>query len=164
MIRFSKILFLNPVKIWIDGVKCTYDNIIKLANIFDFKWISLTIDSVTEESPLFIFIKNQDLKYSVKQRSSNYIEVSVAVPYDLFKCILKKAIKEEPENIFIFNLFDLTNWNKQLQCPFEELVATGITNVFISISLDENALLISVNKSLIRPQELYRKIKALRLD
>lgn len=164
MIRFSKILVMNPAKIWISGVKCSYDNMIKLANIFDCKWISLTIDSVTEESPLLKFIKNRELKYSVRQHSTNHMEISVAVQYDLFKYILKKAISEDPENIFIFNLLELTNWNEQLQRPFEELVATGITNMFISISLDENALLISVNKSLIRPQELYRKIKALRFD
>lgn len=155
---------MNPAKIWISGVKCSYDNMIKLANIFDCKWISLTIDSVTEESPLLKFIKNRELKYSVRQHSTNHMEISVAVQYDLFKYILKKAISEDPENIFIFNLLELTNWNEQLQRPFEELVATGITNMFISISLDENALLISVNKSLIRPQELYRKIKALRFD
>lgn len=164
MIRFSKILFLNQAKIWISGVKCNYANVIKIANIFDWKWIALTIDSVTEESPLLRFVKNQKLKYSVKQRSTNYIEISVVVPHDLFSCILKEAISEDPENIFAFNLLDATNWDIHLQCSFEELVATGITNAFISISLDENALLISVNKSLIQPQKLYRKIKALRFD
>jgi hypothetical protein len=82
----------------------------------------------------------------------------------LFEGILEKAISEDPENIFVFNLLDSTNWDIQLQHSFEELVATGITNLFISISLDENALLISVNKFLIQPQELYRKIKALRFD
>lgn len=164
MIRFSKILFLNQAKIWISGVKCSYDNVIKIANIFDWKWIALTIDSVTEESPLLRFVKNQKLKYSVKQRSTNYIEISVVVSQDLFSCILKEAISEDPENIFVFNLLYVTNWDIHLQCSFEELVATGITNAFISISLDENALLISVNKSLIQPQKLYRKIKALQFD
>lgn len=164
MIRFSKILFLNQAKIWISGVKCSYDNVIKIANIFDWKWIALTIDSVTEESPLLRFVKNQKLKYSVKQRSTNYIEISVVVSQDLFSCILKEAISEDPENIFVFNLLYVTNWDIHLQCSFEELVATDITNAFISISLDENALLISVNKSLIQPQKLYREIKTLQFD
>ena len=164
MIRFSKILFLNPAKIWISGVKCSCDNIIKIVNIFDWKWIALTIDSVTEESPLLKFAKKQKLKYSVKKRSTNFIELSVVVPHDLFNCFLEEAISEDPENIFVFNLLDSTNWDIHLQRSFEELVASGITNAFISISLDENALLISVNKSLIQPQKLYRKIKALRFD
>lgn len=164
MIRFSKVLILNPAKIWISGVKCSYDNIIKIANIFDWKWIALTIDSVTEESPLLKFVKKQKLKYSVKQRSTNYIEISAVVPHDLFNCILEEAISEGPENIFVFNLLDSTNWDIHLQRSFEDLVATDIANAFISISLDENALLISVNKSLIQPQKLYRKIKALRFD
>lgn len=164
MIRFSKILFLNPARIGISGVKCSYDNIIKIANIFDWKCIVLTIDSVTEESPLLKFIKNHKLKYSVKKRSTNYMEISVVVPHDLFNCVLEEAISEDPENIFVFNLLDCTNWDIHLQCSFEDLVATGITNAFISISLDENALLISVNKFLIQPQKLYRKIKTLRFD
>lgn len=164
MIRFSKILFLNLAKIWISGVKCSYDNIIKIANIFDWKWIALTIDSVTEESPLLKFVKNQKLKYSVKQRSTNYIEISVVVPHDLFECILEEAISEDPENIFVFNLLDSTNWDINLQLSFEELVAAGIANAFISVSLDENALLISVDKFSIQPQKLYKKIKSLRFD
>ncbi len=164
MIRFSKILFLNLAKIWISGVKCSYDNIIKIANIFDWKWIALTIDSVTEESPLLKFVKNQKLKYSVKQRSTNYIEISVVVPHDLFECILEEAISEDPENIFVFNLLDSTNWDIHLQLSFEELVAAGIANAFISVSLDENALLISVDKFSIQPQKLYKKIKSLRFD
>ena len=122
------------------------------------------IDSLTKDSSLLALVKKQGLKYFLKQHSANYIEVSVLIPYSLFEGILEKAISEDPENIFVFNLLDPTSWDIQLQHSFEELVATGITNLFISISLDENALLISVNKFLIQPQELYRKIKALRFD
>ncbi len=92
------------------------------------------------------------------------MEISLIVPYSLLEDILKRAICEDPENIFMFNLFDSTNWDIYVRHPLEELVATGITNVYISVSFDENALLISVNKISIQPQELYRKIKALRLD
>lgn len=164
MIRFSKNFFMNPAKIWISGIKCSYDNMIKIADVFDCKWISLTIDSVTEESSLLKLIKDQKFEYSVRQHSTNYMEISVMMPYDSFKYVLKKAISEDPENIFMFNLLELTNWNEQLQHPFEELVATGITNAFISVSLDENALLISVNKFLLSLRDVYKKIKELRLS
>lgn len=164
MIRFSKILFTNPAKIWLSGIECSYDNLIKIANIFECKWIALTIDSLPKKSRLLKFVKEQGLDYIVKQHSTNYMEASVVVPYNLFNYVLEIAICEDPENIFIFNLLDPTNWNEQLQRPYEELVATGYTDVFISISLNENALLISVNKSLLQSREVYKKIRALRFE
>lgn len=164
MIKISKSLLLNPAQIWISGIKCNFKNIAKIVNVLDCKWIVVTIDSLTKDSSLLALVKKQGLKYFLKQHSANYIEASVVIPYSLFEGILEKAISEDPENIFVFNLLDPTNWDIQLQHSFEELVATGITNLFISISLDENALLISINKFLIQPQELYRKIKALRFD
>ena len=164
MIKISKNFLFNPAQIRVTGIKCNFKNIVKIASIFDYKWIVVTIDSLTENSLLLALIKDQGLKYFLKQHSANYIEVSVVIPYSLFEDVLEKAINEDPENIFVFNLLDPINLDIHLQHSFEELVATGITNVFISISLDENALLISANKSLIQPQELYRKIKALRFD
>lgn len=164
MIKISKNLLLNPAQIWISGINCSFKNIVKIVNVLDCKWIVVTIDSLTKDSTLLTLVKVQGLKCFVKQKSANYIEVSVIIPYFLIEELLEKAISEDPENIFVFNLLDPTNWDVHLQHSFEELVTTGITNVFISISLDEKALLISVNKSMIQPQELYRKIKALRFD
>lgn len=164
MVRISKNILFNPAQIWLSGIKCTFRNIAKIANIFDCKWVSVTVDSLTKDSPLLTLIKNQGLKYFLKQHSSNYMEVSVVIPYSLFEDIIEKVIRENPENIFVVNLIDPKNRDIHFHHSFEELVATGITNMFLSISLDEKALLISVNKFLIEPQELYRKIKALRLD
>ena len=44
---------------------------------------------------------------------------------------------------------------------YEELVTKGIVDVFISVSLDENALLICMNKSQVPLRDVYPKIKAL---
>lgn len=164
MIKFSKNLFLNPAEIRISGIRCSLNNIVKIATIFDCKWIVVTIDSVREGSSLLTLMKDQGLKYFARPRSADYVEISAVIPYPLFEDFLDKAIKEDPENIFVFNLLDSANSVMYLQRSFEELVATGITDVFISISLDENALLICVNKSLLPPQEVFKKIKALRFD
>lgn len=164
MLKITKNLLFNPAQIWVSGIKCNFKNIVKITNVLDCKWIVMTIDSLTKDSSLLSLVRNQGLKYFLKQHAANYIEVSVIIPYCLFEDVLEKAISEDPENIFVFNLLDHTDWGIHLQHSFEELVITGITNVFISISLDENALLISVNKALIKPKELYRKIKALQFD
>lgn len=163
MINISKKLLLNPTQIRISGVKCNFKNITKVVNIFNYKWIVMTIDSLMRDSSLLSLINDQGLKYTLKQRSDNYLEVSVIVPYSILGDILKRAISEDPENIFIVNFLNPTNGYIYLQHTFEELVVTGVANVFISISLDENAILILSNKYLVQPRELYRKIKTLRL-
>lgn len=164
LIKISKNFLFNPARIWVSGIKCNFKNIAKITSVLDCKSVVVTIDSLTKDSSLLSLVMNQGLRYFLKQHSANYIEVSVVIPYSLFEDILEKAISENPENIFVFNLLDPTNWDIHLQHPFEDLFATGITNVFISISLDENALLISVSKSSLQPKALYQKIKALRFD
>ena len=99
---------MNPAQIWIFGIQCSPDNIIKIADAFNNKWIIVTIDSVTEESSLLTFIKDQDINYVVKQHSDNNIEISIAISYDLFETVLRKADSENPENIFVYDLPNLT--------------------------------------------------------
>ena len=164
MIKFSKNLLLNPAEIRISGIKCSFNNIVKISTVFEFKWIVVTIDSVTEGSSLLTLAKDQGLKYFERSRSAGYVEISAVVPYLLFEDFLDKAIKENPKNIFVFNLLDPASSVICLQRSFEELVTKGITDVFISISLDENALLICMNKSLILPRELFKRLKALCFD
>ena len=164
MIKLTKNSLFNPAEIRISGIKCSFSNIVKLSKVFDFKCIAVTVDSVTEESSLLIFVNNRELKYFARPSSAGYIVISVIVPCDLFEDFLDKAINEAPENIFVFNLLDPANNVMCLQQPFEELMATKTTDVFISISLDENALLICVNKSLILPQELFKRLKTLCFD
>ena len=164
MIKFSKNLLLNPAEIRISGIKCSFNNIVKISTVFDFEWIVVTIDSVTEGSSLLALVRDHGLKYFTRPRSAGYVEMSAVIPYPLFEDFLDKAIKEDPENIFVFNLLDPANSAMCLQRSFEELVATGITDVFISVSLDENALLVCMNKSSLISQEVLKKFKALRFD
>ena len=164
VIKFTKKFLLNPAEIRISGIRCSFNNIVKISTVFDFKWIAVKIDSVTEGSSLLEFVKDQGLKYLASPRSSGYAEISAVVPYPLFEDFLDKAIKEDPENIFMFNFLEPAGSVICLQRSFEELVTTGITDVFISIALDENALLICMNKSLIIPQEVFKRLKKLYFD
>ena len=109
-------------------------------------------------------IKDHGLKYFVRPCSAKYLEISTVILYTAFKDFLNKAMNEEPENIFVFSLCDPANSAMCLQHPYEELVIAGIIDVFISISFDENTLLICMNKSLVSPQDVYAKIKALRFN
>ena len=164
MIKFSKSLLLNPAKIWVSGIKCSSDNIVKILDVFNRQWAVVTIDSASAGSPLMTLIKDQGSEYFVRPRSAEYAEVSAVIPRSLSEAFLNKAISENPEIIFVFSLLDPANSAMCLQRSYEELVITGIVDVFISISLDENALLICMNKSLVSVRDMYAKIKALRFD
>ena len=163
MIKVSKNFWLNPAKIQVSGVRCSPDTIVKILDTLNCQWIVMTVDSVTEDSLLLTSIKEQGLKYFVRSHVAEYVEISVVIPYSLLNDFLNKAIHEEPENIFVFHLRDPANSVMCLQYSYEELVVTGIVDVFVSIALDENVLLICMNKSLASPQEVYMKIKALHL-
>lgn len=164
MIRFSKNLFLNPASIQISGIPCSSNNIVKILNAFNCKWILATVDSAAEESALLTSIRDEGLTCFVKPRSAKFAEISAVIPHAAFEDFLNKAIKEAPENIFVFNLRDPASSAMCLQHSSEELVITGMIDVFISISLDENALGIWMNKSLTSPQDVYKKIKTLHFD
>lgn len=164
MIRFSKNFLFNPAEILIFGLNCDFNNISKIFNIFNCKWIVVTIDSIIEGSLLLTLIEEQGLKYFIKSRLAGYMEISVVIPYHLFEDFLNKAINEDPENIFVYNLLDYKNSVMCLQHSHEKLVTTGVIDVFISISLDKGALLISMNKYLIPPRGVYKKLKSLRFD
>lgn len=163
MVRFSKNLLLNPATIRVSGMDCSVDNIVKIVDMFHCKETVVTIDSATEESSLLAFVKAQGLKYFERPRSAEHAEISAIIPPSLFGDFLDKAIHEAPENIFVFSLCDPANAVVCLQHSYEELVTKGIVDVFISISFDENALLICMNKSLVSPRDVYPQIKALHL-
>lgn len=161
MIKFSKNLLLNPATIRVSGLDCSVNNIVKIVDVFHCKEMVVTVDSVTEESSLLVFMKTQGLKYFERSRSAKHAEISSIIPSSLFRAFLDKAIYEAPENIFVFSLRDPANTVMCLRHSYEELVTTGIVDVFISISFDENALLICMNKSQVPLRDVYPKIKAL---
>lgn len=163
MIKFSKNLLLNPATIRVSGLDCSVNNIIKIVDLFNCKEMVVTIDSATEESSLPAFIKAQGLKYFERPRSAEHAEISVIIPPPLFGDFLDKAIYEAPENVFVFSLRDPANAGMCLRHSYEELVTKGIVDVFISISFDENVLLICMNKSLVSLRDVYPQIKALHL-
>lgn len=163
MIKYTRNFLFNPAQLQASNIIGDYDNIQRIVKVFNCKLLVMTIDSVSKESELIGLAEKQQLQYFTKPYDNDYTELSIVVPYASFGDFLKKAISEEPENIIIFDLLDPTTVGEQLQLPHEELVIGGNTDVSITIALDENAMMIYMNKSLIRPQEVYKKIKLLNL-
>ena len=130
--------------------------------MFHCKEVVVTIDSVTEEGSLLAFMKAQGLKCFERPRSADHAEISANPTLFIWR-FLDKAIHEAPENVFVFSLCDPANAVMCVRHSYEELVTKGIVDVFISVSLDENALLICMNKSLVPLRDVYQKIKALHI-
>lgn len=164
MIRFTRNFFSRLSQLHISGIKCNYDNIHKIANVFIYEHLVLIVDSVLSETELLLFVKAHRLEYSITQTTDNCVEISIVVPNSLFDLVLKTALKDNPENIFIYNSINLTNWQQQLCHSSEELVARGFSNISISIDIDKNIILIHINKDLLSPQIVYKNIKALRFS
>ena len=57
MIKFSKMFFTNPAKIWISNIKCSFNNVVKIIKVFNCEWMTMTIDSIAEGSALLTFPK-----------------------------------------------------------------------------------------------------------
>lgn len=84
--------------------------------------------------------------------------------YTMLEDFLEIAINEEPENLCVFNLLAPENSSMCSRLAFEELMSAGIADVFISFSLDEKALLISMNRDLLQPYDIFMKLKALHFE
>lgn len=164
MIRISKRFWPSPAEINVSGLSCSAGNLIKILNILSCKWSMVTVDSVAEESRTLAFIRNQGLKYFANSRSAESVEVSAIIPHAFLEPFLDVTVDEYPENLFVCGLPDAASGALCLQHSYVELVATGWVALFLSVSLDENALLLYMNPSLTAPQEVYAKIKALHFD
>ena len=164
MKRISKILLFNPAEIIIWGIQCNYNNLAKVLGVFDYERMIMIIESVEYDSSLLAFIVNKKIYYDLKPRGNNEYDVSVVLNRGLFSDLLEEVIREYPENVVTLCFPDAAKVNFPLPNSPEELVRSGIANSAVFISFDENALRISVNKNLVQPKELYRKIKALRLS
>ena len=163
MIKITKQLLLNPASIWISGVKCSVSNIVKVSSILDWEWILLTLTSLPKESILPEFFSDHGLKYHIEQLSDN-IEIHTVIPYSLLEKVLEKAISEDPEDIVMVGMHGAPRVKMPQRPSYEELVTSGVIAAYISVSMDENAMLICANKSLMQTRNLYKNIKTIRLD
>lgn len=165
MTKISKFLLFNPISILIKDIDCNFENIVKVINIFEFKHIVMRIIFLQKDSALMVFIKNKELKFITKQCSDNYVVLSVIVPYSLLNNVLKMAINEKADDICIFNLFDLTTWDiYQHNTSINYLVSKGVIDVALFVAFDARTLIINANKSLVRPKEMYEKVKEICFD
>ena len=161
MVKISQNLLFNPAQIEVAGVRLSPDNIIQAIKVFDFSRIMVTIDSVSNDSPLLTYIKKEGLEHYTNSHISECIEVSVFIPRSLFANFLKIAMDEVPENIFVCNFPSTNSGDIFHQHSFEELVIKGYADVFVSFSLDENAFLICFNKLYHSPKEILKRVKSI---
>lgn len=159
MIRRSKIWFKNWTEVCISGIRCNFNNIIKVIGLFQSNCAVITIDSVESKCPFLAFVKEQKLEYVCSPSTADCVEISIKVPPSMINSVLEEAINEEPENIFMFDVDDLTNWKEKIHCPSEVLIDKDISSFIIVIAGDEDVISISANNSLF--QEIYKKVKAL---
>ena len=146
MIRLSNFCFKTWFQISVKNVRCSYENLKKLTNLFTSEHIVLVADDIINDSSLFEFLKNNDLEYVFLRQYIRNVEVAVKVPIDFANYVLKEIISNNPENIFVFDLKDNEKWKDTLECTKETIVSRGNASIFVTIAGDENSILLIANK------------------
>ena len=146
MIRLSNFCFKTWFQISAKNVRCRYENLKKLTNLFTSEHIVLIADDIKIDSSLFEFLKNNNLEYVFLRQYIRNVEVEVKVPIDFANYVLKEIISNNPENIFVFDLKENEKWKDKLQCTKETIVSRGNANIFVTIACDKNSILLIANK------------------
>lgn len=146
MIKLSKMCFKAYFQISGYNVKCSYGALKKLASLIKSEYIVVTIDSIEKSTAFFDFLEENKLEYMILKEIFQYSEVAVRVPLDVRDAFLKEIINNNPENIFIFDIKEKDIWKEKLQYTKETIVDKGRTNIFVTISCDENAFLLIADK------------------
>lgn len=156
--RISKLNLYNHYEITINKIDCTYENIKKIISIFKFNYIVLTIDSLERSSNVILLIKSLKLHFTLSSMTSEIVEVRVVVPAELIYLVLEEAVKGDPENLFISNLFNDANWTKMIIESPQTLYLREYSDVIIIISRDINCIYLSFRKKKYNYREVLLKI------
>ena len=146
MIRLSTFCFKTWFQISAKNVRCSYENLKKLTNLFTSKHIVLVGDDININSSLFEFFKTNNFEYVFLRQYIRNVEVAVKVPIDFADYVLKEFISNNPENIFVFDLKDNEKWKDTLECTKETIVNKGNASIFVTVACDEKSLLLTANK------------------
>jgi RIO-like serine/threonine protein kinase len=90
--------------------------------------------------------------------TSEIVEVRVVVPAELIYLVLEEAVKGDPENLFISNLFNDANWTKMIIESPQTLYLREYSDVIIIISRDINCIYLSFRKKKYNYREVLLKI------
>ena len=94
MIKFSKMFFTNPAKIWISNIKCSFNNVVKIIKVFNCEWMTMTIDSIAEGSALLTLLIGEI--GSIVTKSASVIEL-VSLDLFVFAPIIIKRFKYDTD-------------------------------------------------------------------
>ena len=160
MIKLSKMSFKACFQISGYNVKCSYGTLKKLVSLFKTEYIVVTVDSIEKSTTFFKFLEDNKLEYMILKEIFQYLEVAVKVPLEVREVFLKEIINNNPENIFIFDIKEKDMWKEKLQYAKETIVDNKKTNIFVTISCDENAFLLIAGKKEYDIKKVYSYLKS----
>lgn len=164
MIRIPKRLWGYLPEIHIAGIRCTQGNIAKVAELFESRFLSVTIEPISADSRFMTCLRELKLYHFRHELTPD--AVSVVAPRELFGGVLDLALREAPEVMSIYDMLDPTDptcWDERVLIRNAELFAAGLTDMLLCVAFDERTIDIAMDRAL-HPRDIYRKLRALQFE
>ncbi|MGI6745878.1 MAG: hypothetical protein ACOX45_07040 [Acutalibacteraceae bacterium] len=166
-VKIKKYAYKKIASIFIRRIDCTAQNILKLISVFEFHNILVIIDTEDDLSSLFLELKEMEINHTtaINANNSSYTNVSLLSNPDKCKKIITDAFKYTPEDIFLVNVNDESQWKQYLQNKtyFQggKLVENNGSDLCISVDIDEFEIGITLNTQVYDASVIVSKIKEL---
>lgn len=164
-VKVKKYAFINTADIFISRINCTPENIAKLIDVFEFKKnIEIVADMgfADEESFSIKKINNFKFKHSAsfeKSKYSNGLFRLIAVSNEC-KEFLKDVFSFDVEFIVIYSINDESLLGQNLTYDMaRSLLKQKIMDVFITVTVYDSWIVITLNKDAYDVKQLVAKIK-----
>lgn len=164
-VKVENYAFLNTADIFISRIDCTPENIAKLIDIFEFKKnieIVANMGVVDEESFSIEKIQNFKFKHKAsfeKTKNSNGLFRLIAISNEC-KGFLKDVFSFDVEIMVIYSINDESLLGQDLSYNIaKSLLKQKKMDVFITVTIYDSDIVITLNKDAYDVKQLVAKIK-----
>ena len=164
-VKVENYAFLNTADIFISRIDCTPENIAKLIDIFEFKKnieIVANMGVVDEESFSIEKIQNFKFKHKAsfeKTKNSNGLFRFIAISNEC-KGFLKDVFSFDVEIMVIYSINDESLLGQDLSYNIaKSLLKQKKMDVFITVTIYDSDIVITLNKDAYDVKQLVAKIK-----
>lgn len=141
--KIKKHFFSRNIKnIKIRISKPDLNEISKIFDLFLFQNVVILLNDISLKSRTISLLKALNISYYCLKRGE-FIDLLFYFPPIFFCDIFKEILKDEINDILVFNIEDLSYWNKLISIDNidqENLIKLGFSNFTICISIDEGEI------------------------
>ena len=161
MVRISRKRFKDEEQILLSGIPCREENVVAVLQLMRLDSAVLLIDAAGKNGPVFQLIRELELDHTICREWEVQAEISAWVPGPFLETVIKAALQEDPENLFLFRPQDSVRWQDIAERDFRDRAELDFWDMFVCIGNDKNVMSISLRGSAACGKGLFRKLKTL---